>query len=378
LARPDLFINAGMMTDARVGWHVPIRREIGNIAREYFVVHVAAMVASILGTVLVVATSSLVSAYAAPVDTVALPGYIGTLAVGPNGRLYIGDPNRNQILELMSTGEFEVVAGVGGAPGYSGDGRPAALARLNHPDAMVFSPNGTLYFVDSGNGRVREILPDGVIETVAGNGSGSYQVTKPTPALETGLGGVQSIAFGPGDDLYIGGDALSRLHDGVISYVMGNFLGGGCGPQATSFSYLDAIAFDRAGDLFASNANCYSLIEQTAKGIDRKVSTFRASGAVGLVDASSNGNVVGGSRAGIFRLSGTSMSPVSGFEPGWNTPGVLGKNPYGRSNIFIPDAVAIANNGDIYAATNVGNTFTSESAIIEITPAGKETLLWKS
>ena len=83
------------------------------------------------------------------------------LAVGPNGNLYIADQTRNQILERLADGTFVVVAGSGQA-GYMGDGgSPATAAKIDRPGGMVFAADGTLYFADEGNQRVRAISPSG-------------------------------------------------------------------------------------------------------------------------------------------------------------------------------------------------------------------------
>lgn len=41
---------------------------------------------------------------------------------------------------------------------------------LNNPAGLAFDKQGTLFFADSGNQRVRAIAPDGTIRTIAGNG----------------------------------------------------------------------------------------------------------------------------------------------------------------------------------------------------------------
>jgi sugar lactone lactonase YvrE len=84
------------------------------------------------------------------------PKRLGPLAVSPNGDLYLADSSLNQILERHPDGTFTVAVGNGTA-GFSGDGGPAVAARLNSPTAMFFSAQGTLYFADKGNGRIRAV-----------------------------------------------------------------------------------------------------------------------------------------------------------------------------------------------------------------------------
>lgn len=62
-----------------------------------------------------------------------------------------------------------VVAGKGNV-GLSGDGGPSTEAQIAYPHGMDVAQDGTLYFADTGNHRVRKVSPDGKISTVAGNG----------------------------------------------------------------------------------------------------------------------------------------------------------------------------------------------------------------
>ena len=66
-------------------------------------------------------------------------------------------------------GIINTIAG-NGTPGFSGDGGPASLARLNFPRDVAVGPDGSIYIVDAYNYRVRRIGTDGIITTVAGNG----------------------------------------------------------------------------------------------------------------------------------------------------------------------------------------------------------------
>ncbi len=101
------------------------------------------------------------------------------VALAPDGALYVADtgtqyePGHNRILRVAQDGAFIVVAGTG-SPGYNGDGIPAATAQLNTPAGVAVGPDGSLYVSDTGNHRIRQITPDGVIQTVAGTGSAGY------------------------------------------------------------------------------------------------------------------------------------------------------------------------------------------------------------
>src|SRR4051794_37250286 len=52
----------------------------------------------------------------------------------------------------------------------TGDGKPAFSAIVVEPQAVAFSPLGSVYVSDSQDHRIRRIGTDGIIQTVAGTG----------------------------------------------------------------------------------------------------------------------------------------------------------------------------------------------------------------
>jgi sugar lactone lactonase YvrE len=64
---------------------------------------------------------------------------------------------------------ISTLAGTGVA-GLNGDGLPARNTFLSLPQDGAFAPDGTFYFSDWNNHRIRRILADGTIQTVAGTG----------------------------------------------------------------------------------------------------------------------------------------------------------------------------------------------------------------
>ena len=58
-------------------------------------------------------------------------------------------------------GTITTIAGTGQL-GFSGDGGPAARARLNHPMGVVVDAAGNLFVADGFNNRVRKVSPSGM------------------------------------------------------------------------------------------------------------------------------------------------------------------------------------------------------------------------
>jgi len=315
-----------------------------------------------------------------------------TLVVAPNGGLLVVDSGRDQILRRLPSGKFQVLAG-DGKRGFSGDGGPAVDAELHldYQAGIAVARNGTVYFADALNGRVREVLPDGIIKTVAGGGTISLG-TNPVPALSASFGGPFSLfglAMGPNGQLYIGTNGVYRLSpDGVLHWVVGKLVppkdlpkgwGGVYSNPAIQSDFMPAtrLAFDGKGDLLVAGGGGWGLYEMTKSGKLLFLETFRGDGYWGSLSEASRGSVALSYGGGIFRFSSTgTVEPIGHL--GSAIDSALGRLTKGPHMFIGGDGVAVSVNGDIYVDTNVGNTFTSVSAILELRPNGSVVPLWKS
>lgn len=80
---------------------------------------------------------------------------VTALAITPAG-LLIADADAHRLRLVDRSGLISTVAGTG-AMGYSGDGGPAATARLNYPTSIALDGSGLIYLADAGNRVVRRI-----------------------------------------------------------------------------------------------------------------------------------------------------------------------------------------------------------------------------
>ncbi len=140
----------------------------------------------------------------------------GGIAVDANGTLYFSDSNNNRIRRVdfsnadFTEGVVTTIAG-DGTGGFSGDGGPAKDAEIYYPEDLEVGPDGNLYFADTDNHRVRMIdMQTGIISTIAGTGVGGY----------SGDGGMAKdaqllrpfgVAFDQNGDLYIADTFNSRI-----------------------------------------------------------------------------------------------------------------------------------------------------------------------
>lgn len=97
--------------------------------------------------------------------------YVQQVAVDAQDNLYFAD-NRNQRVRMLSatTGKVSTVAG-DGTEGGNGDGGPATSAQLSSPYGVAVDKQGRLFISERGGKRVRVVLPNGTIHTLAGGGT---------------------------------------------------------------------------------------------------------------------------------------------------------------------------------------------------------------
>jgi RHS repeat-associated protein len=147
------------------------------------------------------------------------------IAVGPDGSLFFADSSNRRIRRVGTDGIITTVAGSGDT-GFSGDGGPATAANLTQPAALAVGPDGSLYIGDGPQQRVRRVGPDGVITTVAGIGPGNgYYGGDGGPATAAILTnydsrGIGGIAVGPDNSLYV--SDLTRIR--VVRPVLPDFV----------------------------------------------------------------------------------------------------------------------------------------------------------
>ena len=130
-----------------------------------------------------------ISTFFAPLGTACGNGTGGLrgLSSDTRGNIYIAASAINIVYELdVTTGVGTVFAGTPELTGgYSGDEGEATAATLNAPQAVTFdNTSGSLYIADANNHCVRQVTPDNIIHTVAGNGT----------AGNTGDGGISISA----------------------------------------------------------------------------------------------------------------------------------------------------------------------------------------
>jgi len=164
----------------------------------------------------------------------------GGVVVNSSGVLYIADQNNDRIEAVLSSGTV-TVAGTG-VPGFNGDGLPATSTQIFSPGNMAIDPDGTIYFTDKGNQRLREISTDQTISTVA-------QIAASAVAVDAT--GVVYIADADLHEVF----RIDRAgHQDIIAGTGTAGFGGDGGPAlAAQLNSPAGVAADRQGNVYIAD-----------------------------------------------------------------------------------------------------------------------------
>jgi cysteine-rich repeat protein len=183
------------------------------------------------------------------------------LAVDGLGNLYIADLYNSRIRRVDTAGIITTIAGNGNF-GYSGDGGPATSAQLSGPTGVAVDGLGTVYIADNNNFVVRRVDLNGVITTIAGNGTYGYSGDG-GPAISAQLNYPLDVALDRVGNVYISDPynfAIRRVTKaGVITTFAGNgtsgYSGDGAPAKTAQLTYPSQLAVDAVGDVYIGDGN---------------------------------------------------------------------------------------------------------------------------
>jgi uncharacterized protein (TIGR03437 family) len=335
------------------------------------------------------------------------------VALDNYGNICVADTS-GVIHEATPAGAWIAVAGTG-APGFSGDGGLASKAQLSAAHDLALDLTGNLFIADGI--RIREINPQGIISTVAGDGF-LHAVGDGGPATAAILNQPMSVALDRFGNLYIADAGTQRVRmvatSGVISTLAGTGVAGFNGdqiPAATATLYSPTGLFaDVYGDVYIADTYNHRIREVAAAG---RISTFAGTGtggqgpadllpsqtelrgprnvcigltgAIYIVDTSNNRvlNVLPGGYAATFAGNGTAGlggdgGPARTAE--LNQPGACTVDAAG--NVFIADRLnhriaKVDTNGVITTVAGTGQAGASADGVTAVgaalnSPAGVE------
>ena len=292
------------------------------------------------------------------------------IAADTQGNIYIADQGNERVRKVYANGIMTTVAGnpqvdrdsTGSFThgGFSGDGGPAILAKLNGPCGVAVSPAGEVYIADTNNQRIRKINRRGIISTVAGSGpifdfdavtSGKAKVVESGgysgdggPATKARLNYPTNIAVDTHGNLFIVVSLNNRIRKvntrGIITTVAGGgserrelwekarhtgridglAIGDG-GPAVGAFLQPSAIALDATDTLYIADKGSERIRKVDKQGM---ISTVVGNGAV-------KASIKDGSMMGRYSGDGGLAAAAS-----LNSPSALAIDRAG--NLYIADS----------------------------------------
>lgn len=222
------------------------------------------------------------------------------------GNLYIADMANHAIRRIdATTGVITTVVGTG-ERGYSGDGGPGTLARLNSPHSIQFGPDGWLYICDIGNHVIRRWDPrTDKIEAFAGTGKAG-DTPDGSPIAGTPLRGPRSLDFDRIGNLWLAtreGNQVFRfdLSAGKIHHVAGTgakgFTGNGGPAREATLSGPKGIAIDAEDNVWLADTESHSV-----RMIDARSGNLELIAGTGAAGNGPDGDPLGCSLARLHGL----------------------------------------------------------------------------
>lgn len=222
---------------------------------------------------------------------------VGSIADG-HGNLYVTDFSGNRI-RMISGGTVTTLAGSGALGGTNGVG---AAASFNGPYGIARNPiDGALIVTDFNGNRIRRIMPDGSVTTVAGTGTaGDVDGTGNVATFRNPIGvavdsagviyvtehtgqRVRKIVMSGSDPQLATSYTVSVLAGSAVSPPVAGFANGAS--SAARFNSPRGITVDENGVLYVADAGNNRLRRVTGAGA---VTTIGGTGAAGSADGSAN------------------------------------------------------------------------------------------
>lgn len=181
------------------------------------------------------------------------------IAVDASGNLYIADTDNYRIRKVDASGVISTVAG-DGTYWNAIDGVRATASSLNVPVDVAVDREGNLYIAEAQGERIRKVDGDGIISTVAGRGEAGFGGDGGQATLAW-LDSPTGVAVDVDLRIFIADSINRRIRmvdeDGVITTVAGDGTYGfdGDGDLATDawFSSLEDVAVDEAGNIYVAD-----------------------------------------------------------------------------------------------------------------------------
>ena len=288
------------------------------------------------------------------------------VAVDEAGNLYVADTGNHRIRKVSTVADVTTLAGTGDA-GFTADG-PAETANFSSPRGIAVSGDGThVWVADTGNQRVRLVLSGGVF-AIAGNGAAGFADGTGSDALFSSPSGIALDAVGAAYVADSGNHRIRKvLANGTVTTLAGSGVsenldspafGAGLYPAtAARFISPAGISMTADGRLLVTQADRVREIARSAELPTVAISP-RANGIGARLASADIPQPLFPNTTYYFRSIATNYrGTVTGDMLSFVTP---------QSEITVADGtVVIANNQP--APVDFGNTPTGQSLVRQLT-----------
>ena len=283
--------------------------------------------------------------------------------------LYIADSANSRIRKVTPDGIITTVAGIG-AYGYDGDGGVATRAMLAFPEGVYVDTDNYIYIADTDNNVVRLVDPNGIITTIAGNGTLGDSTDDVSP-LETSFKHPKDVYKDGTGHLYIVDSSNQRIRkidafSNTITTIAGNgsFRASGDGGPATEAGFWSprSICMDIFRNLYIADSSSGQIRIVAVDGI---INTFAGNGQTGFsgdgglaTDASLNRPTdIASDPSGNLYIADESNGRIRKVTPDGIITTIAGGNIGDgqlatQANLYNPADVHITTQGELYIADN--------------------------
>ncbi|MDW7692310.1 Ig-like domain-containing protein [Flammeovirgaceae bacterium SG7u.111] len=203
-----------------------------------------------------------------------------SVAVHSSGQIYVADTYNNRIRKILPDGTVSTLAGNGDAGFKDGVGQSA---NFNSPSGVAVDELGNIYVADTGNNRIRKILPNGIVTTIAGGEAGFADGVGSSAMFSAPFG----IAIDDSENIYVS-DVLNNrirkiLPDGMVRTLAGNGNEGFADGNGSSamFKYPYGVAVDLHGQVYVADTYNNRIRKILPDGT---VSTLAGNGELGFAE----------------------------------------------------------------------------------------------
>ena len=201
------------------------------------------------------------------ISTLVAANFPYQLAVDASDNLYIAEYGNNVVKKVdVSTGNASTYAGTG-QYAYSGDGGQAVNAEIRGPLGIAFDNSGNLYIAQTDNHVIRKVDANGIISTFAGSGEAGYLEGERNSAK---FDNPSTLAVDSKGNVYVTDTSNNRIRkitkDGIVTTIAGNGTRSYSDGNATA---VNAIIGSSYGIYVDKNDNIY--FSDTGNRVIRKI-----------------------------------------------------------------------------------------------------------